>query len=389
MGMEATSWAGNYLTSLTPQRQNETAQVIREFVTEERLFGALLALQDQAFSGTVMVQRAPVVRDLLRKMNVPTGSFDSDTCETRQPSVNLTNGRKRVVVVAHGDTVSYGVGQKLDGDDYAVVPFCAHRIEPGNTFPARVIRVGDAGFEVVAGGMLGTTRAGEAYFRLDRSAPAGGFSLGTDRIVLHPPALSLDPATKILRGSIDNPAGMAVAIVMLGALAEVARTAGRPFEDLRAGVLFTDWEEGLPGEQAFFARGMRLYINRAQGSLPRMAVVIDGHNQDPPGGAALLGSVSGRGRGAIVPPDVYAGTISFLRHCRIPVTETPNWGPPATTISRSDDAAAIEAFSVVIPLGYGAANPHADHGAPMANLEGLSNTAQAVAFAVLQYAGFE
>lgn len=106
---------------------------------------------------------------------------------------------------------------------------------------------------------------------------------------------------------------------------------------------------------------------------------VDGHDSNSPQPVVRYAAYVSGNKGPVVPPDVYADFEMFLMELE-PFGVISQMTEDGATVSRSDDAAHMEVIDEIIPIGYDVRDPHFNDGQPTANLQGLVNTAKAVAF---------
>lgn len=240
-------------------------------------------------------------------------------------------GAADVVAVAHIDRPSFRVASPESG---ALFPICANRFPEGDyRVGAKALRFTEGRLTVGARGAI-VSRRSSGRDTLAFEAADGALAWHDTVVMAVEPTRGADGS---VRGTgLDNALGVLTALLAAAAL---ARVEGALVDcGARLLVVFTDQEEGPP--EAFFGHGAA----RLSHTLPppRGVVIADAHSADAPGGPRLgggvsHGSVSGWGRGSIVPPN----TLALARDLAAGV----NHAHPATVqfntgyLSRSDDLA--------------------------------------------------
>ncbi len=381
------------VTGLRFRDRERAAEAINKIITFDQAWGVLSLLQKPAPSGTEYYTRTPVIERLLIDADVPLGGgiFQTNFVGSGSPAV-LLQLRKPLWISAHSDTVSYTVARPTNEAAIELMPLAAHRPEKGvREFPAAVLRFNlrSRRYEVISKGRIGCHQENpeskeylKPYYIAD-TKPQSGFVPGFDRFVFSP-TMSVDMETGLMQGNVDNAAGITVNILALKALAEIARKNWNSikFRELPVGFVFPGAEEGLPEQNATFARGARQMINNlSPRDLPKKIVEVDGQGIEEgyaiPDSALLAAYVSG-GKGAIVAPHYYAQFEAFLRELvplgvRVEQSEAVH-----ATVSRSNDPAWIERVKTVVPIGYGERWPHFNKGVPETNINALVNNAKAI-----------
>ena len=263
------------------------------------------------------------------------------------------DGPADVVAVAHMDRPSFRVASPKSG---ALFPICANR------FPEGEYRVGAKALRFVEGrlaiGARGTivSRREDGGDSVMFEATEGALA-GDDTVVMAAePARGADGS--VTGTGLDNALGVMTALLASAALARVESALvdrGR-----RLVVVFSDQEEGPP--EAFFGHGAA----RLSYALPppRGVVIVDAHSAGAPdgpqlGGGVSHGSVSGWGRGSVVPPNYLAlarDLAAGVNRAR-PGTVQFNTG----YLSRSDDLALGRWAKVMALAGPPMRHAHTGH----------------------------
>lgn len=367
--------------------REKIAEIINAVIIPKTIMANLEALQPPAPSGTVLHTRTPIIKELLLESGVPSEQISSRFLDTRSPAVLFENNRPSLWFSAHSDQPTYLL-PPTNETAFNIIPINAHRPKKiGSSFPefpAVVLRYKPRKniYEVVSEGIIGTQDDMKPYYNA-HTKPKGGFSSGYDRIVYAPP-FTFNESTRLVTGNLDNAAGIAASIVTIKALVQIAQQNGMGIQDFDLGIIFPDEEEGLEHDPAYFARGSRRIIHRAaaQNLLPEIVVNIDGHDtfgDNLPGKAAVYGAYISEGKGPIVPPDIYAVFDRLLRKLT-EVGVTTEKTELVGKVSRSDDAGIMEVADQIIPVGYQVRDPHHNKGLATANIDGLTNTAKALAW---------
>ncbi|MCG2691225.1 hypothetical protein L6272_00190 [Microgenomates group bacterium] len=368
--------------------RKQIAEIINRVITPEAIITNLEMLQPPAPSGTVLHTRTPVIKKLLLESGVPPEQFTSRFLDTRSPAVLFNNNKPLLWFSAHSDQPTYLL-PNTNEITFDIMPISAHRPKRINSsfpeFPAVVLRYKPKNniYEVVSEGIIGTQADNNKPYYNASTKPKGGFHPGYDRIVYAPP-FTFDERTGLVTGNIDNAAGIAASIAAIKALVEIARQNRMGIRDFKLGMIFPDEEEGLEHDPAYFARGARRIVHRATAKnlLPEIIVNVDGHDtleDNPPGKAAVYGAYVSDGKGPIVPPDIYAVFDRLLKELTKygVITEKTEF---VGKVSRSDDAGFMEVHDQIMPVGYLVRDPHHNKGLATANIEGLINTAMALAW---------
>lgn len=366
------------------EERNVTAAIINEEVTPDRILASLEELHDAlAPSGTVLYTRTPVIERQVWDAGIRPSEFTTQFLGTRSPAV-LLNYPKNIWFTPHSDQIGY-VPPFTNETTFDITPIAAHRPTgdgPYPEFPASVLRFTGQGYEIISQGVIGTEAKDMKPYYVASTKPKDGFLPGYDRIA-YTPAFVYDKETGLIQANNDNAAGVTATIVALGALKKIADARGIKMRDMGFGVVFPDEEEGLPESSAYFSREARRIAHRMPTEdLPEYIVDVDGHDtlgDEDPGDFATYASIVSGGKGAIVPPDVYAGLDQFLQGLRqhgVDTRPVEGWG----TVSRSNDVGWMEVSGQVIPVGYLGRDPHHNKGISTTNVEGLVNTAKAIAW---------
>lgn len=359
------------------ERISHAAELIDSVITAETIYSILKMLQEPAPSTTVLHTRTPILKLLVSEAGVNSDEFDPRFLGTRSPAV-LLRGRQSYWFSAHADTISYVAPEPTNERSFPVLPNCAHRPLVTREFPAAVLRWSTAlrGYERISAGVIGSDNQMKPYYTAS-SKPRDGF-VPSDRIVFTP-TLTLDSATGLVAGNMDNAAGLAVCVASLRALSEVARARNISLDDFRVGFVFPDEEEGLADDPAYFGRGARRIGHRAAagGILPDTIVNVDGHDTSYPQPVVRYAAYVSGNKGTVVPPDVYADFEFFLQGLA-PYGVVPRMTEAGARVSRSDDAGFMEVHDQIMPVGYDVSDPHFNDKPPTANLDGLVQTAKAI-----------
>lgn len=272
--------------------------------------------------------------------------------------------------------------QDTNDAEIELVPFCAHRASPGAEYNAVVLRYVETEgvMKVVAEGKIGTTDKEEPYFRAGGSSPP--LRIG-DRVVYDYP---VQENKGLLKGTLDNAAGMAACLQAALTIKEIAEKAQVDFQSLGISFIFSDEEEGPADSNATFSRGARRYLRRIS-RFPETMTNVDGHDVrglEEFGRGALYASFASDTKGVVVPPQLYVPFRNFMKGLEenaIKTTPTELAG----RVSRSDDVAMMEVSPNVLILGYGTGDPHFNKAIPTANLSDLVDLSRAIVWTALSF----
>lgn len=314
-------------------------------------------------SQTVHYTRAPKIQRVLQEFGDGRYKFDLNYKNTGNALLSLNDRPTKILFLAHADEISYLVGHKCSDGSWALIPFCNNDTKGEYEAVALRYQLSSKALESVARGKLGCRDGGNPYF-----SPAQGSVQFGDRLVYDHP-LSFDG--DIIRGNIDNSAGVAACLLAALALRQVAPDAPISFA-------FTDEEEGPPISSLTFARGARRLF-RGLSKLPDLCVVVDGHDISEwcsLGDGAVFAEKASLCKGVVVPPHLYltfkelaADMMACHRSC---ITENPG------DVSRSDDVACMEVTPNILLLGYPVKDPHFNQAVPAASLIDIVNLAKAI-----------
>ena len=351
----------------------EQIQEATERITGEKILGILKPLSEAlAPSGTVSLTRGPLIAEI---WDGP--GLDMNYRRTGNVSINAA-GKK--LLVAHADQISLLIPHDTSHGETTLVPFCAHRANPGPEYSGYVLRYVEKRLEVVAQGRIGTTDEGVPYFTGGGSLPP--LRIG-DRVVYNYPVKAVDGE---LSGSLDNAAGMASCLAAALIMREIAGELSIDFESLDISLVFSDEEEGPPASNATFGRGTRRYIRRTDQILDVM-LNVDGHDVRGPekfGAGALFASFVSSCKGPVIPPQLYVPFRDFMEGLE------ENGVKSATTesvgsVSRSDCVGMMEVSPNILILGYGTMDPHFNKAVPTANLSDLVHLSKAIVWTALKF----
>lgn len=230
----------------------------------------------------------------------------------------------------------------------------------------------------VSFGRVGTDENGDPIYTAD-DMPEGGFVPGYDRVALSPDFV-FDRNTRRVAGNMDNAAGVAVCLAAIRGIVELATMTGESPDEFGMGFIFPGQEEGPPSESAFFAREARRIAHRASLEfLPDAVINVDGHDSQSPGRTARYGAYVSSLKGPVLPPDVYAELDQVMNElAAFGIDARPTEAD--ASISRSDEPAFMEVIGNILSIGYDILSPHFDAGTPTVHLDGLVNTARALAW---------
>ncbi len=295
-------------------------------------------------------------------------------------TVGLETGyarRKPMWLIAHLDTISYAIGRK-EGRRYRLTPLCYHLITSGRR-PGLALQYSPAtrSLDVVGVGEIITEGEGQHVF----FEPSGG-TLPPGVRIAYESSARVNQETLALEGNIDNAFACAaayLAVVFLARLKDSETGAGP--EILAA---FPDEEEGVVsgGNQAFCRGSARLFHRTPLEELPDFVLVSDVHEAADAtrrssirmGAGATFSEVGSRGKGAIVPPAIFAfqrELATFLATKGILLQENRDG-----YLSRSDDVSAMMYTPNIGLIGFLGAHRHFEGGAPEANLADLVHLAK-------------
>lgn len=263
-----------------------------------------------------------------------------------------------------------------------LIPLCAHRASPDGKYDALVLRYieKDGGvLEVVTEGKIGTAENQIPFFAGGGSIPA--LQIG-DRVIYNYPVQNEEGT---LRGTLDNAAGMAACLAAFKTIMEIAEEVKISFEDLGLSVVFTDEEEGVPASNATFARGMRRFLRNKETAHPRLMINVDGHDTETSNHGALYASAVSKGKGIIVPPQLYVPFEDFMHGLKQQYCVNNTATELAGSVSRSDDVAMMEVSPNVLICGYATQNPHFNTDIPTANLSDLVHLSKAIVWTALEF----
>lgn len=344
----------------------EMLQAADSLFQPEMAWAILEAIADtHAPSQTVHYTRAIEVQRILQQHgNRDDYEFIRNYAKTDNALLYLGGHVPKIVFFAHADEISYLVGDRHDEGSWTLIPYCSDRAEIEYNAVALRYRPSMSGLEAVAEGTIRMINHGEKS--VPHFFPAWGWVQPGDRLVYHHP-LSLE--SDIIRGSIDNSAGVAACLLAVLALCQEAPR-------VRVAFAFTDEEEGPPVLNSTFARGARRLLRRLDP--PDLCVNVDGHDISQwcsIGEGAVFAEKTSLCKGGVVPPHLYAAfkelADDMVAH-GVRITENPGY------VSRSDDVACVEMTSNVLLLGYPVKDPHFNQAVPSASLSDILNLSKAV-----------
>lgn len=359
---------------LEADRHNIT-EVIDQTIIPQRVLDNLSRLQSLAPTTSVLYTRTPIIHDLLQEAGILPNEFIINFNGSRSPAVFLESP-KPLWVDTHSDQPAYKP-PFTNETTFPIYPICAHRpkaIEAGQeypSFPAQTLRYNSTHklYEVVSEGLISTDERMNPFY-IAFVKPKDGFK--PVDLIAYAPSFQYTPATGLVSGNMDNAAGVALSILAMEAIKKLGLS-------YKVGWLLPDGEEGLPGESAFFGRGARIAINNCPPDhRPSRVMIVDGHdtqNNQNPKDVVLYGAYVSAGKGAIVPPDLYAAVEDILQGVSNVPTEPTELGH---TLSRSNDVAYMNTTLDIIPVGYPILDPHHNRGIATVNLNSLVNTAKAI-----------
>lgn len=241
------------------------------------------------------------------------------------------DGPADIVAVAHMDRPSFRVRAPESG---ALFPICANR------FPEGEYRVGAQALRFDAGRLTVGAR-GTIVSQRESGSETLTFETAEGSLAWHDTVVMAVEPARDAQGTVsgtglDNALGVLTALLAAAALARVESALVE--RGARLLVVFSDQEEGPP--EAFFGHGAARLAHALPP--PRGVVIVDAHSAGSPGGPRLgggvsHGSVSGWGRGSIVPPNylALAQDLAAGVNRASPSTVQFNTG----YLSRSDDMA--------------------------------------------------
>ncbi|MBN1680230.1 MAG: hypothetical protein JW966_08050 [Anaerolineae bacterium] len=260
-----------------------------------------------------------------------------------------------LVVVAHMDRPSFLVRSLDDGQ---LVPICANRFPEGEYHvTAKAIRFDKGRLVVGAQGMLlSNKKDGEETLRFDVKK---GRLDWHDTVLMDVSPSYENERSYVMGTGLDNSVGVLTTLLTAAVLRGV-EDALRDRER-RCLFVFTDNEEGPP--DGFFGHGAsRLTYHLPP---PRYGCVIVDAQTAGPGLAPLIdhgvchGTMSGWGRGAIVPPNYRTLAVDLARDLN---TTRPNTVQMNTGyLSRSDDMALGRWTRILALVGPPMTDPHTGH----------------------------
>lgn len=370
--------------------RSRMAEVIGSTITPAKVIANLHELHDTvAPSGTVLYTRTPVIERLLTDSGIPKEEFSPQFLGTRSPAV-LLNAPKKLWFTPHSDQIAY-IPPFTNETAFDITPISAHRPKESKQYPefsAAVLRFNPKHklYEIVSTGVIGTDlgkNGGIKPYYVAATKPKDGFHPGYDRVA-YTPQFVYNQKTGLIEANNDNAAGVAATITALEAVKKIADMQGIQLNQLPFGVAFPDEEEGSPESSAFFGREARRMAHRLPtNELPTYVVDVDGHdtvNDADPAPVATYGAYVSGGKGAIVPPDIYAVFDTYLQGLKkYGVTAVPTESV-AGTVSRSNDVGFMEVHGQVVPVGYMGRDPHHNKGISTTNVHGLVNTSKAIAW---------
>jgi len=258
-----------------------------------------------------------------------------------------------VVITAHMDRPSFRVRNLQEGTLFAI---CANRFPPGEyRIPAKAVRFDNGRLVVGAEGMLVSHKTQDRE-TLRFEVKRGSLAWGDTVLIGVTPVRDGDT---VVGAGLDNSLGVLTALLTAAALHAIEDTLRAA--DRRCLFVFTDQEEGPP--EGFFGHGAA----RLAHTVPPPTIgciVVDGQNAGPGldvelGSGAAHGVVSGRGHGAIVPPNYHALALDLARQINEirPGTVQMNTG----YLSRSDDMILGRWTQVLAMIGPPMTDPHTGH----------------------------
>lgn len=263
------------------------------------------------------------------------------------------DGPADVVVVAHMDRPSFRV---LDPETGALVPVCANRFPDGDYHTgAKALRFEDGRLIVGAAGTIVSHRGAEGDSL--RFEPTQGALAWQDTITMHVEPVRT-AAGEVIGTGLDNVLGVLTALLAAAALhrvEDVLRARGA-----RVLVVFSDQEEGPP--EAFFGHGAARLTYAVPP--PRGSVIVDAHAADQEagpfmGGGVSHGTLSGWGRGSLVPPNYHALARDLAPGVNGARPDTVQFS--TGYLSRSDDMALGRWSKILALIGPPMLNAHTGH----------------------------
>jgi len=313
-------------------------------------------------SQTVSYTRALAIQQLLPKLGLEAYLFDPDYAHTGNALLTLGARSPKILFLAHADEFSYLVGPEVGDGIWSLTPYCSDRTEIDYHAVALRYRPASGRLETAATGLISRDNPERAPYFV---AQAGSLQPGDRVIYRHP----LSQVADAIQGSLDNAAGVTACLLAVLALSRLAPQATVAFA-------FTDEEEGPPVYNTTFARGARRLLRRLP--MPDLCVNVDGHNLSTwckLGQGAVFTEQTGQGRGAVVPPQVYA---RFKRMAADMTAQGVRLTENLGYVSRSDEVACLEMTPNILLLGYPLRDPHFNQGVPAISLADLLDLGQAI-----------
>jgi hypothetical protein len=357
---------------------------LRKEITEEKIYEYLKPLADTYCpSQTVPLTRAKVLKTLLENDGVlehPNIQYDTNYKSTGDAIllVGKNESRKKVWAFAHLDIISYLIEPVLEGR-YPLSPLCYHMMHPGQAAGVVVgYDLDQQTYTVVARGDIVTDPDQKVYF-----VTSDGSQIRAGQRVCFASEMQWDRQTGVLRGSLDDVAGVAALVLAAKFLANY---------DTELMLGLTDEEEGVAGEsnQTICRGGARLtrYFDQ-----PELVIATDIHESDAmiegkgptgmkPGDGTSFAEKASHNRGEITPPHLYEIMRRLARDLDtqgIRMRENLDG-----YLSRTDGVNAMLRTPNVVLMGFLGKNRHFQEDVTTGNIKDLVDLARAVVcFALL------